>query len=545
MNQGTSPRSRTDLLLLVAFCGFLFFYGLGAFGLVGADEPRYAQVAREMLERSDWVTPTLLGKPWLEKPVLYYWEAMLSFRVFGVTDHAARIPAAVDAAMLLAAVYFFLRRFRPGSEFEGALITASCAGVVGFAHAAATDMPLAACFAMALLAWYAWYESRRHIYIAAFYVLLALGTLAKGPVAPVLAGVVIFFFVAVKRDWRAIRPTLWMPGIALYFAVMLPWYIAVQLRNPGFFRFFILEHNLARFSQNVYHHHQPVWFYLPVFLLAAMPWTVVLIFAVAERVGWIWSRDREAFARGADSWGLFLLIWMLVPILFFSASQSKLPGYILPAVPAGALLAAEYLGARRGEGSRISTGVSIWLAAGHAVLCGLLIFSALIFAAMTFTAMSSHLLWERKTYIAAAIAVVFALGVGVALRSRGGLRLLSRVTMFAVVVCVASILRSVAPVIDATQSARPIAESIQGFSREPVPVALYHLNREQEYGLEFYLNRPVENYEGGNVPAAGHVLVAGRSGQAQVALLVPGRRVSFLTSIPGQKVELFWVAKEE
>ena len=127
----------------------------GAFGLVGADEPRYAQVAREMLDRSDWVTPTLQGKPWLEKPVLYYWQAMLSFRVAGVSDQAARLPAAFDAALLIAAIYFFLRRFRPGSELDGALITASCAAVVIFAHAAATDMPLAACFAIALLAWYA------------------------------------------------------------------------------------------------------------------------------------------------------------------------------------------------------------------------------------------------------------------------------------------------------------------------------------------------------------------------------------------------------
>jgi len=118
----TSPRSRTDVLLLVAFCGFLFFYGLGAFGLVGADEPRYAQVAREMLERSDWVTPTLQGKAWLEKPVLYYWEAMLSFRVFGVTDQAARLPAAFDAALLVAAVYFFLRRFRPAANLTALLL---------------------------------------------------------------------------------------------------------------------------------------------------------------------------------------------------------------------------------------------------------------------------------------------------------------------------------------------------------------------------------------------------------------------------------------
>jgi len=257
MTQGTNPRTRTDLLLLAAFCGFLFFYGLGAFGLLGADEPRYAQVAREMLDHSDWVTPTLQGKPWLEKPVLYYWQAMLSFRAFGVTDRAARVPAAFDAAVLVAAIYFFLRRFRPGSELDGALIIASCAAVVGFARAAATDMPLAATFAIALLCWYAWYESKRRIYLAVFYIFLALGTLAKGPVAPALAAIIIFLFVAVKRDLRAIPLTLWVTGVVLYLAVMLPWYIAVQVRNPEFFRVFVLEHNLARFSQDVYHHRQP------------------------------------------------------------------------------------------------------------------------------------------------------------------------------------------------------------------------------------------------------------------------------------------------
>src|SRR5580698_5957182 len=194
MNRETNLRTRTDVLLLVASCGFLFFYGLGAFGLLGADEPRYAQVAREMLDRSDWVTPTLLGKPWLEKPVLYYWEAMLSFRAFGVSDRAARVPGGADALALVAVIYFFLRRFRPGSELDGALTTASCAGIVGFARAAATDMPLAAAFGIALLAWYAWYESRQGLYLAAFYIFLALGTLAKGPVAPALAGVIIFLF---------------------------------------------------------------------------------------------------------------------------------------------------------------------------------------------------------------------------------------------------------------------------------------------------------------------------------------------------------------
>jgi 4-amino-4-deoxy-L-arabinose transferase-like glycosyltransferase len=547
MTQGTNPRTRTDVLLLVAFCGFLFFYGLGAFGLVGADEPRYAQVAREMLDRSDWVTTTLQGKPWLEKPVLYYWQAMLSFRAFGVTDEAARVPAAFDAAMLIAVIYLFLLRFRPGSELDGALITASCAGVIGFAHAAATDMPLAATFAIALLGWYAWYESRARIYLAAFYIFLALGTLAKGPVAPALAAVIIFLFVAVKRDWRAIPRTLWIPGIVLYLAVMLPWYIAVQMRNPEFFRVFILEHNLARFSQDVYHHVQPFWFYLPVFSLAMMPWTLVLIFAIVERARLIWSegKEKEAFSSPEDSWQLFLLIWMLVPVLFFSAAQSKLPGYILPAVPAGALLVAEYLSARRsdarpGEEKTFSP----LFAAAHGVLCGLLIFAALSAALSAASiAINHHLLWGTGTYVAAAIATVFAIVITAVLLSRAGLRLLRPVTMIAVVVSIAAVIRFAAPIIDATQSARPIAESIQAFSREPVPIALYHINRVQEYGLEFYLNRPAQPYESGNIPAAAHVLVAAQGTQSQVAQLIAGRRVSYLTSIPAQKVDLYWVGR--
>src|SRR5438874_4770986 len=143
-----TERSRllTDWLLLAGFCGFLFFFRLNYFGLVGADEPRYAQIAREMLVRHDWITPTLGGKPWLEKPVLYYWQAMVAYRVFGVSDWAARLPSAFDASLMIVTVYLFLRKFRPTLELDGALITASSAGVIGFARAASTDMPIASMF---------------------------------------------------------------------------------------------------------------------------------------------------------------------------------------------------------------------------------------------------------------------------------------------------------------------------------------------------------------------------------------------------------------
>ena len=397
------------------------------------------------------------------------------------------------------------------------------------------DMPLAATFTIALLGWYAWHESGKRIYLAASYSFLALGTLAKGPVAPALAASIVLIFAAAKRDWRAPVRTLWIPGIALFLAVALPWYVAVQLRNPGFFHFFVLEHNLARFSQDVYHHRQPFWFYIPILLLSLTPWTLWLIVAIVERVRLILSEGKSAFSNPDDSWQLFLLIWLFVPVVFFSASQSKLPGYILPAIPAGALLVSEYVAARHSEETRIS----LTLAAAHGALCGLLVFCALSAASIQ---LNHRLVSGQGTYVAAAIGLVFALGIAAALLSRNGLRLLRSATMLAIVVAVAAILRLAAPVIDATQSARPVAESIQAFSHEPVPIAMYRINRVQEYGLEFYLNRPAQHYENGDVPAEAHVLVALQG--TQVALLVPGRRVSYLTSIPAQKLELYWVGKE-
>jgi 4-amino-4-deoxy-L-arabinose transferase-like glycosyltransferase len=528
-----NTRTRTDVLLLVAFSGFLFFYGLGAFGLLGADEPRYAQVAREMLDRHDWVTPTLQGKPWMEKPVLYYWQAMLSYSVLGVTDQAARIPAAVDAILMIAAIYFFLRRLRPGSETDGALIAAGCAGIVGFARGASTDMPLTAMFAIALLGWHSWYETRKRIGLAVFYLFLAMATLAKGPVALFFAAVILLIFLAIKGDWRAIVGTLWIPGLMLFLVVALPWYVAVQLRNPEFFRVFILEHNLGRFGQDLYHHRQPFWFYIPVFLLAMMPWTLWIILALVERLRLIWSEKKEAFTTAEDSFQFFLLIWLLVPVVFFSASQSKLPGYILPSIPPGALLVSEYLRARREEDAKVSP----WLAVIHGLLCGVLVFAALAAPGIQ---VNHHLAAGTGTFVAAAVGVLLMIGITVAL-ARIGLRSLRPATMLPIVVGVGALLRLAAPAIDAAQSARPIAQSIQSFSHETVPVALYHANRQQEYGLEFYLNRAVERYESGPVPSAGHVLVAAQNSQAQFADYVRGRRVSFLTALPAQKLELYWV----
>src|SRR5579862_3840646 len=298
-------RTRTDALLLAGFCAFLFFYGIAQFGLIGADEPRYAQVAHEMLERRDWITPTLGGQPWLEKPPLYYWQAIIAYKILGVSDFTARLPSALDATLLVLAIYFFLRRIRPGSELDGALIVASCAGIIGYARAASTDMPLAATFSIAMLAWWLWHEKGSNLYLLFFYVFMALGTLAKGPVAPFLALLVIASYAGAVREWRIIFRTLSFPGILLFCLIALPWYFLVQMRNPEFFREFVVNQNLGRFSQNLYHHTQPFWYYLPVATLAMIPWSV-FAFAAFVRLIRRWQAKRNKTQPAENEFRLHL-----------------------------------------------------------------------------------------------------------------------------------------------------------------------------------------------------------------------------------------------
>ena len=523
-----------DWLLLAGFCGFLFFFGLAYFGLLGADEPRYAQVAREMLARHDWITPTLGGKPWLEKPALYYWQAMLAYRVFGVSDWAARLPSAVDATLMVVAVYLFLRRFRFGFQLDGALIVASASGVIGFARAASMDMPLAATFTIAMLAWYAWYESASKPYLALSYVCLGLAMLAKGPVAPFLAAAILLIFAVAKGDYRLVTRTMWIPGVALFLLTALPWYVAVQLRNPQFFRVFILEHNLARFGKDLYHHTQPFWYYLPVILLALVPWTMFVSTALIETVRVWWKEKRELF-QSEDALPAFLVIWLFVPIVFFSFSSSKLPGYILPALPAGTLLLAEYVRRHVIDDDRPSLPLIVL----HSLIAALPVFAALTLQYVVF---HHRLPWSRETAIALGFAVVLTIGIAVTLRRPLGLRILRFVTLVPVVLAVGTVLRLGSPSLDATLSARPLAQQIDRVDNRSLPLAILRLSRETEYGLHFYRDQKVVRYEADGVPAGEHLLITPEGWQKDIPKWTPGLRVTYVGSYAEQGMDYYWVA---
>ena len=322
------------------------------------------------------VTPILYGHPWLEKPALYYWRAMGFFKEFGVSDWSARLPSATGAFLLIIMIFLHMRRFRPGGQLDAALITASSVAIIGFARGASTDMQLAAPFCIGMLGWYAWYETGKKFWLVDLYFFGAAATLAKGPVAPFLALCIILLFLGLRREWSALRRTIWIPGVLLYLVMVLPWYIAVQRENPTFIRSFIVEHNLERFATNLYEHRQPCWYYLVVLLVGLMPWTIVAIRAVVAALGdsvaeWkvrINPKRYLGHSRPGDAFPEFLVLWALFPIVFFTFSKSKLPGYILPSIPPLTILTGDYLNRIR------RNGLPEWLLYSHAAACALVIF---------------------------------------------------------------------------------------------------------------------------------------------------------------------------
>jgi 4-amino-4-deoxy-L-arabinose transferase-like glycosyltransferase len=531
-----------EFIVLLTVTIFLLLFGLipifggDQLGLVGADEPRYAQVAREMLaahsqachevnakmvprslrlddlQRSyhciagGTVTPILYGQPWLEKPALYYWRAMSFFKEFGVSDWSARLPSSSATFALIILIFLHMRRFRPGGHLDAALITASCVGIVSFARGASTDMQLAAPFCIGMLGWYAWYETGKKFWLFDLYFFGAVATLAKGPVAPFLALFIILLFVGLRREWAALRRTIWVPGILLYLVIVLPWYIAVQKKNPTFYRFFFLEHNLERFATNRYQHHQPIWYYGAVVLLALMPWTVIALRALIDSVQisiaeWKVRHNPQRYlghSRAGDAFPEFLVLWALFPILFFSFSGSKLPGYILPSIPPLTILTADYLNRTRRDG------MPAWLLWSHAILCGLLVF-VLVLAPQH---MKYETLVPSTGWMIAAVTSAVVMGAIVLLIiRRWGISQTLNATLVPVLASLVFLLGFHGKDLDVNYSARPLAAEMARQAPEIRLVAVENIKRDMDYGLAFYRNEPIIHYDSEGVPKQEHLLV--------------------------------------
>lgn len=316
---GARLHPRAAIGLAAVLLAALYLAGLTRMGMYSTDEPRYADIGRAMAQTGDWVTPRLWGQPWFEKPALLYWMTATGFKLGLGADLAPRLPVALlSLAFLLVFRRRLARVFDPRAANCATALLATSAGWLAYSHVAVTDLPLAAFFTLAVQ-WSLPARDEAEPPRAAAAGALALAVLAKG--LPPL----VLFLPVLARDYRNWRRWFLARPIVVFCAVSLPWYVLCTLRNGAAFPYvFFVQHQFDRFRTGALQHVQPWWFYVPVFLLLLFPWFPLL--AVTYR-----PAMQDARART-------LLAVVAFGFVFFSASVNKLPGYVLPLVPAACAL---------------------------------------------------------------------------------------------------------------------------------------------------------------------------------------------------------------
>ena len=335
----TSQRIERRAIAAMAVLTFVWLAALAwPRPLLLPDEGRYVGVAWEMMRSGDWLTPTLNGLPYFHKPPLFYWLTAASMTLFGPGEWAARAASLLGAWVGAMAVVLFVRRWWGARAARLSLVAllAQPLFYVG-GQFANLDMLVAGCITttIVLLAHAAMSLHRRLPYktaLAAAYAFAALGVLAKGLIGLVIPILVVGAWLIALRRWRDIAALLWWPGALLFLLLAAPWFLAMQVRFPGFLDYFFVVQHVKRFAAGGFNNVQPLWFYPAVLVLFTLPWLPWLR-AHFKRGGW--SDPQRGELR------LLMLLWIVMVLLFFSLPKSKLLGYILPAVPPLAVLLAD------------------------------------------------------------------------------------------------------------------------------------------------------------------------------------------------------------
>jgi Aminoarabinose transferase C-terminal domain/Dolichyl-phosphate-mannose-protein mannosyltransferase len=341
LNSVQHVRSRYGRLVKYFLAGFFLLLWFGALDereLFHPDEGRYAEIPHEMLASGDWITPHLNGLKYFEKPVLQYWITAAAYLIFGEEEFVARLWPALAGFLTLVLVYYLGRRLsgvRAGVIAAAVLATSFQFFV--FSQILTLDIGLCFFMTLTLYGFVAAQDLRLSLmqqrnWAVAMWGAMALAVLSKGLVGAVLPAMILFAYMLIEWDWKILKRLHWRVGIPIFLVIALPWFIAVQVRNPEFFQFFFVHEHFGRFALNE-HHRSGGWYYFIVMLfVGSLPWTF------------------EIFRATRNSWALvpakhlainpfhLLILWAAVITIFYSVSRSKLPGYILPVYPALAVL---------------------------------------------------------------------------------------------------------------------------------------------------------------------------------------------------------------
>jgi 4-amino-4-deoxy-L-arabinose transferase-like glycosyltransferase len=503
------------ILTALTIIAVSLFTHLGAFGLVGPDEPRYAWIARAMAQTGDWVTPRLYNSPWFEKPILYYWTAAIGFTLHLPAEWAARLPSAIAAAAAAFVLSYLAKKFYDESPAQrgdadgittnlanpillAPIIFSTTVAAIGFARAATPDMLFAASITLAMAAAATALQNAgaiRATQISAapqqtsslilFGAFLGLGVLAKGPAAVILAGGALTIWAIATKNLRATFRLAHPLALAAFAIVALPWYILCARKNPDFLHVFIFQHNFQRYLTPVFQHIQPFWFFLPITVLAILPWAAFPFFTLPSIRK---SLDDQTWKTSPT---FFFSCWAIFPVVFFSASQSKLPSYILPAIPPLALVLAAT--ARNGFPRSRSLSIAI------STLTGITWLALAVAAAKYFLPNPQTTTGVKNLLFVACAAAIASIVAGFKLN----LKLLVLTCAIAATISVEIAGATLLPGIDQDISARQRASWINAATQ--TNLYTFHLTRSWNYGLAFYAGREITEWTPEN-PSAANIL---------------------------------------
>lgn len=339
-----------SILILVVVYALLWFGTLNYRHLIPSDEGRYAEIAREMLVTGDWVTPRYNGYKYFEKPPLQIWATATAFNIFGVGDWQARLWTALTGFLTIVFIGFTgARIYSSRAGWLAAVALASSPMWVIGGHINSLDMGLSAFLVAALCSLLLAQTSSNKTYsrnwMWACWAFMALATLSKGVIGVAIPGMVFAVYSITAWDWKIWKRLHIISGSILFLAITAPWFVLIAQRNPEFLEFFFIHEHLQRFTQTAHSRTGPIYFFLPLLLLGFLPWIAQVPGAIAQT----WRERNREFSSG---W--LLTCWFVVILGFFSISQSKLPGYIIPLFPALALIVGSQLDRNLGSSNSLS-----------------------------------------------------------------------------------------------------------------------------------------------------------------------------------------------
>lgn len=331
-----------DMSLLLFLLILFYTFKLGSYPLFTPDEGRYSEVAREMVATGDYITPRVNGVAFLDKPIFFYWLQALAIHLFGLKEWALRFfPILIGIFGILMTYasgrYLFDRR----TGLVSAIILATSPLFFGGAHYANLDLEVAVFISAALLFFLCAIQPhnrfRRPLLLAA-YGFSAVAVLTKGLIGIAFPIIIVGAWMFVLRRWDLFKKIQLNKGLLLFLLLVLPWYLLVQKANPNFFHYFFVTQQVSRFlSDGEFNNKTPFWFYVPIIIVGFFPWTIFLIQSVNKHLVSIYTQ------RAKHQKELFLLLWAITLLIFFSIPHSKMVSYILPIFPPLALLVGNYL----------------------------------------------------------------------------------------------------------------------------------------------------------------------------------------------------------